>query len=260
MARKAKTTEIAEVQATTVAEVEVQDTNTETAQATEVQAQDTATKLERANRVSVKVWGEGYQADFYRTHKKLATVHSEDTVWTPDESANKSAQREAFRQFVIDTAPVWGIDWKPQDMRAEANRRLAKYETDQALMEDTVAMLSADIDTLVAKCPHQVSILSVEAEAIVPMTHTAKGSDLAKLGVIDGKYERSGNWAWAEVEVAVTLTKGGETIYYTTKCQLVSGQLKKPHITQTSFNESIKESLKEVGLWEEPKAEDTKAE
>ena len=256
MARKTKTT------TTTVAEVEVQDTNTNTQATTvaEPQATHTEQKLERANRVSVKVWGEGYQADFYRTHKKLATVHSEDTIWKPTEGTNKSAQREDFRQFVIDTAPVWGIEWKPQDMRAEGNRRMAKYETDEDLMADTVAMLSADIDTLVAKCPYEVSILSVEAEAIVPMTHTAKGSDLARLGVIEGKYERSGNWAWAEVEVAVTLTKGGETMYYTTKCQLVSGQLKKPHITQTSFNESIKESLKEVGLWEEPKAEDTKAE
>lgn len=251
MARKTKTTEIANTQA----EVQVQDTNT---QATETQATHTA--LQRANRVSVKVWGEGYQADFYRTHKKLATVHSMDTEWVADTESNKSAQREAFRQYIVENASAYGIDWKPQDMRAEANRRLAKYESDEDLMSDTVAMLSADINTLVAKCPYEVSILSVEAEAIVPMTHTAKGSDLAKLGVLGGKYERSGNWAWAEIEMAVTLTKGGETIYYTTKCQLVSGQLKKPHITQTSFNESIKESLKEVGLWEEPKAEDIKAE
>ena len=76
------------------------------------------------------------------------------------------------------------------------------------------------------------------------------------MGVIDGKYEKNGNWAWAEIEMTLTLTKEDQEIYYTTKVQLVSGQLKKPHITKTSFIEEVKTSLKEIGLWtEEAKAE-----
>lgn len=226
----------------------------------DTQAEIQAIKLERANKVSVKVLMEGYQADFYRTHKKLLTLTSDETGWEADPEANKSAQREDFRKYVTEHAHLYGIDWKPQDMRAEANRRLAKYESDEALKEDTVNMLSIDINNLIEKCPYGVTPLSIEADYIVPMYVTAKGVDLAKLGVIGGKYEKSGNWAWAEIELTVTITKGGELMYYTTKCQLVSGQLKKPHITQTSFNESIKESLKEVGLWEEPKADEPKAE
>lgn len=251
------TTEIAEV---TTEEVQTSATKVEEVQVEEVKVEEVQTstvKLERANRIAVQTIGAGYKADFYRTHKKLTTLLSDETGWEADESMNKSAQREDFRKYVIDHAEIYGILWNPNDMRAEENRRFAKYENDEDLKTDAVNMLGADIEELVAKCPYDVTHLSTEAEAIVPVTHTAKGVDLSKLGIIDGKYERSGNWAWADVEIAVTLFKETETIYFTTKCQLVSGQLKKPHLTQTAFNESMKESLKEVGLWEEEVKEET---
>jgi hypothetical protein len=181
---------------------------------------------------------------------------SEDTTWVADETANKTAQREDFRKWAIDHADVAGILWQPQDLRDSNNKRIAKYETDEMLKEDAKDMLDADLTNLVTKCPHGVSILGLEADTIVPMLTTAKGYDLSKMGVEEGKYTSTGNWAWADVEMTLTLTKDGEQIYYTTKVQLVSGQLKKPHITQTSFNEDIKQSLKEAGLLvEEAKAE-----
>ena len=218
-------------------------------------------KMERANRIAVQTTTTGYKADFYRTHKKLATLNSEETGWEADQTMNKSAQREDFRRFAIEHASDIGILWNPQDLRTEENKRIPKYENDETLMVDAVAMLTADIYELVAKCPHGITLIGIDAETITPVATTAKGTDLTKLGVIDGKYERSGNWAWADVEMAITLTKDGEFLYYTTKVQLVSGQLKKPHITQTSFNESVKESLKEIGIWqEEVKADTTKEE
>ena len=107
----------------------------------------------------------------------------------------------------------------------------------------------------------EMGLLTVDT--ITPVTHSAKGYDLSKMGIIGGKYERTGNWAWADLDMTLTLTKDGQEIYYTTTCQLVSGQLKKPHITKTAFVESLKESLKEAGLIvEEAKesAKDSKAE
>ena len=213
--------------------------------------QVTGQRLERANRIAVSVTSTGYKADFYRTHKKLATLISEETGWEADETLNKSAQREDFRKFAIEHAMEVGIEWNPTDMRSEANKRIPKYETDEILMKDASDMLYSDIMELVAKCPYGISFLSLETEAIIPVAKSAKGTDLSKLGVIEGRYERSGNWAWADVEMVVTLFKETETIYYMTKCQLVSGQLKKPHITQTSFNEEIKKSLIEVGILKE---------
>lgn len=217
----------------------------------------TISDLTRANRIAVQVTATGFRADFYRTHKKLATLLSEETGWEADASMNKSALREDFRRFAIEHSADIGILWNPQDLRSEENKRIPKYENDDLLKADAVALLEQDIYQLVAKCPHGVSHISTEAETITPVYISGKGTDLTKLGVINGKYEKSGNWAWAEVEMLVTLTKGGEFIYYTTKTQLVSGQLKKPHITQTSFNEAIKVSLQEVGLWEDPKATKT---
>lgn len=214
--------------------------------------------LVRANRIAVSVTEEGFKADYYRTHKKLATMFSNESGWEADQTLNKSALRENFRQFAISHAGDIGILWQPQDLRTEENKRIPKYENDQMLKDDAVAMLEQDIYQLVAKCPHGVTYLNMDAEWITPVTHTAKGTDLTKMGVLDGKYERSQNWAWADVEMMVTLTKEGQEVYYTTKVQLVSGQLKKPHITQTSFNEAIKTSLQEAGIWqEEAKAEES---
>lgn len=233
------------------------------AQAQEV-AQEVSTeeviemKLQRANRVTINAEEVGYRADFYRTHKKLTTILSVETGWEMNAEMNKSAQREDFRQYVVSHAEVFGIEWKPQDMRTDANKRYAKYETDDMLIEDTINMLRADIESLVAKTPYDISLQGIEVDDIVPVTHSAKGTDLTKLGVIDGKYEKSGNWAWAELAINVTMM-ADEEIYYTTKCQLVSGQLKKPHITQTAFNESIKASLIEIGqITEEIKEEENK--
>lgn len=216
----------------------------------------TETKLERANRIAVQSTDTGYKADFYRTHKHLVTLLSCETGWEADEQANKSAQREDFRKFAIEHSADIGILWDPADKRADSNKRIPKYESDEILMEDAKALLMGDVETLTNKCPYGVTWLSLSADSITPVEYSAKGTDLSKLGIIDGKYERSGNWAWADVEMTLTLTKGGEILYYSTTCQLVSGQLKKPHITQTAFNESIKESLKEVGLWEEAKESD----
>ena len=242
-------------------DIKVEETKVETPKVEETKVETPEVeviKMERANRIAVQNTPTGYKADFYRTHKKLATLTSEETGWEADPSLNKSALRESFRQFAIEHAADIGIYWMPQDLRSAENKRIPKYENDQLLMDDAKDMLYGDFMELVAKCPYGVTFISLDAETIIPVEKSAKGTDLSKLGVIDGKYEKSGNWAWADVEMLVTLTKDGEFIYYTTKCQLVSGQLKKPHVTQTGFNESIKESLKEAGLWEEESKEESK--
>lgn len=209
------------------------------------------TTLTRANRIAVQTTTTGYKADFYRTHKHLATLLSEDTTWVADETANKTAQREDFRKYAIEHADVVGIDWNPNDLRTEDNKRIAKYESDETLKADAIKILWDDLWTLTKECGLDVEFGILSADFITPMTTTAKGYDLSKMGVIDGKYEKNGNWAWADIEMTLTLTKADKEIYYTTKVQLVSGQLKKPHITKTSFTEEIKQSLKEIGLWTE---------
>ena len=217
----------------------------------------TTTELARANRIAVQSTDTGYKAEFYRTHKHLATLWSEETTWQADESANKSAQREDFRRYAIEHADAVGILWNPADLRTTDNKRIPKYENDEMLRKDAVDLLWADLFELVQGCNLGVEMGILSADTISPVSHSAKGTDLSKLGILDGKYEKSGNWAWADIEMSLTLTKDGQEIYYTTTCQLVSGQLKKPHLTKTAFVEDIRKSLEEAGLLptEEAKAE-----
>ena len=215
-------------------------------------------KMERANRIAVQTTDTGYKADFYRTHKHLATLLSCETGWEADEQANKSAQREDFRKFAIEHSADIGIDWDPTDKRSDNNKRIPKYESDEILSKDAVDLLWGDLFGLVQASNLGVEMGILSVDSISPVSRSAKGTDLSKLGIIDGKYEKSGNWAWADVEMVLTLTKDGQEIYYTTTCQLVSGQLKKPHITKTAFIEDVKKSLEEAGLL--PSEEESKQE
>lgn len=208
-----------------------------------------STTLIRANRVAVKANGENFVADFYRTHKALTSINSEDTDWTPPEDAtNKTAMRESFRQWAIANCEEYGIYWKPEDMRAEGNIRKAKYDTDQALIDDAMSMLIPEIRKLIEKCKYDISWNGVSHEEIIPMTQTGTGRDLSTLGISDGKYEKSGNWAWANLKFIVTFNFKGEECYIQVIMQLVSGQLKKVGIGITEFNNRIKTEILDAEL------------
>lgn len=222
----------------------------------------TQIKTNRANRITVQAQDNSLMATFYRTHVKMVTVASTDTHWMPKADTNKVAQREDFRQYVIDHAGDYGVEWNPTDMRAEGNMRIAKYTDTDTLIADAIALIGGDITELVKGTGFGIDgiILSPDDATVTPKTYTAKGTDLSTMGIEDGRYLKSGNWAWADIEVSVTLTKDDKTIYYLTNVELVSGQLKKPHITKTAIAEDIKASLAEVGIiTDTPKAEDTKA-
>lgn len=224
---------------------------------------NTTKELVRANKLSVRPDGDNFIADFYRTHAKVATIASNDTVWMPtDTTANKSAKREDFRQWIAQHANTIGIKYDPEDRRTESNQRLAHYVSDDDVATDLRNMVRPDIEQLIAKMPHADLIAhhTIELDDIRPMTTTGKGTPLSTMGVIDGKYEKTGYWAWADLDVMITLTViDGQEIYYPLQMQLVSGQLKKAHITQTAWNTQTRASLIEIGLIkEDAKAEDTK--
>lgn len=205
--------------------------------------------LMRANRVAVKANGENFVADFYRTHKAVGSIHSENTDWVaPEDATNKTAARESFRQWAIANCADWGIDWKPQDMRAQSNVRKAKYDSDQALIDDAMSMLIPEMRALVDKCKYDIEWGGVNHEEIEPATHTGTGRKLSTLGIVDGKYEKSGNWAWATLKFMTTFKFKGEECYIITAMQLVSGQLKKTGMGITEFNSKVKAEIIDAGL------------
>lgn len=205
--------------------------------------------LMRANRVAVKANGENFVADFYRTHKAVGSIHSENTDWVaPEDATNKTAARESFRQWAIANCADWGIDWKPQDMRTQSNVRKAKYDSDQALIDDAMSMLIPEMRALVDKCKYDIEWGGVNHEEIEPATHTGTGRELSTLGIVDGKYEKSGNWAWATLKFMTTFKFKGEECYIITAMQLVSGQLKKTGMGITEFNSKVKAEIIDAGL------------
>lgn len=217
------------------------------------------TELVRANKLTVKVDGNGnLTADFFRTHKHIATIRVEETGFVPNPDSTKSAIREDFRKFVAEYAADWGVDFDPTDRRTEANLRKATYKTEADVIEDAIAMVTPDIEAFIAKMPHGDLITdhTISVESLTAKTQTSKGTDLALMGIEDGKYASNGNLAWFDIESLVTMKCGDTEIYQTIQMELVSGQLKKFRMTQTQWNTETTKSMVEAGLVEEkPKAE-----
>ena len=242
----------------------------------------TTTTLTRANRLTVKPNGEGFTADLFRTHKHLLTIESADhgTAWQAHDPAAKDTTklqlREDYRAWIVSNAATFGIDYDPIDRRTDDNKRIASYLTDNDLVNDAIAMVSADIEDYLGNLTDRAFIHSylIACDGIEPMTTTSKGSDLSKMGVLDGKYVSTGKWAWANLALTVTIACYKPTatardatatpaditeVYQPIAMALVSGQLKKPHMTQTMWNTEVRKSLIEAGvLVDAPKTEPTK--
>jgi len=224
--------------------------NTEhTHDAEEEKTMKETTELIRANKVTVRNEGDRYVADFYRTHRKITNIKSGDTGWQPNPEDNKTAQRESFRQYIINHAADIGINYDPLDRRADVNQRKAVYRTMDDVADDVVKAISSDINRFVSKMPNadMVTGHSISVDGVTPMTHTSKGTNLVDLGIDDGCYA-NGNMAWFDIEVTVVLTVGVNEIYQPVPMQLVSGQLKKMAMTQTLWNTETHKSLVEAGL------------
>lgn len=212
-------------------------------------------ELRRANRITV-IANEGgsYKADLWKTHKLVQTVHSPESGWMPNPDDNKTAQREGFRRWVIDHAGDYGVLWSPEDKRAESNVRKSCYKDIEDISEDVGKMLVPDIDGFLSKCPYELDIYSITVDDVTPMQTTPKGTPLESMGVVDGKYAKSGNWAWATVYVTITARIKGQELYLPTTIQLVSGQLKKPTTlgdggyTQTGWNTALKQEMVLAGI------------
>lgn len=240
MAKAKQTNQINEV-------VSVQDTETSKEKASKV----------RANRLAITSTQDGHlQGAFYRTHRHIVTVVSRETGWLAQDTDNKTQQRESYRRYLLDHSEYYGIDWQPQDMRTQENQRKAVYTTDNDLIEDTMELMAGDIGSFISKCEIDMELSTVAIDEITPISVSAKGYDLSKLGVEDGKYLKNGNWAWANIDICYTILVGDTEIYLTLQAQLVSGQLKKPSrigegtYCQTSFNNYIKTEMKSAGLLE----------
>lgn len=218
----------------------------------------TTNTLIRANKLTVKTLSDGtLQADFYRTHKHLTSTTPADIGFTIDTKANKTMVREMFRQWCAEHSAMVGIDYDPINRQTIENTRLAKYATEEEVLNDATNMVARDVDRFIEKLPDLLKVhvkdSKLTMDSLTPKTTTAKGTLLSQMGIEDGKYLSNGNWAWADIEGTVTLTTTkGEEVYIPLSLELVSGQLKKFRMTQTQFNDAVKANMQELGLDVEP--------
>lgn len=205
----------------------------------------------RANRVAIKANGENFIATFYRTHTIVADIHSENTEWKAPADGNKALIREDFRKWITENAGVFNIEYDPTDRRVDGNVRKANYTTDDELVNDAMAMLLPQMQDLAGKVTEKYPNIEwggVAHDEIVPSQTTGSGRDLSTMGITDGKYNKSGNWAWAVLKFTVTMKYSGNEVYIPTEMQLVSGQLKKADMGIQKFTDAVKAEIIAAGL------------
>jgi hypothetical protein len=189
-------------------------------------------ELVRANRISVMA-GEvgGFIATFYRTHKKLGILESVATPWKPMDGLNNTAQRELFRVHVIEHCTEYGYIYDNQDRRTEVNQLPRTYGSDDILWDTAIKIVRGDIEEWIAKTnvdlggKASIENYNIECDGVDEVVLTSGGKE------VKPKYG-NGNWAWAKINLSVTLgwdVNGVSTeAYVSMVAELVSGQLKKP--------------------------------
>lgn len=194
--------------------------------------------VERANRVSVQATEQGYVARFYRTHKLVAEIQSQDTAFEPAEDTNKTVQREAFRAYVIEHSAEYGVSFDNGKAEQAWDRKYQAYTTDEQVSEDAITLLTPMIDRLVEKCKYQVSLAEIQMLSV-------DAEDTNFSYIEDGRYASNGNWAWADITMQVVLDEGIELEYH---MALKSGQICKPKLTIAEFEDMLKTESELAGI------------
>jgi hypothetical protein len=185
--------------------------------------------MERANRISVQATDNGYKATFYRTHKVVAEILSQDTEWVPAEDANKTQAREAYRTYCTEHASLWDVEWDAGKAQQAWDRKYQSYATDEQISEDAITLLTPMVDRLVDKCKYRISLAEIQMLSV-----DAVDTNLSYIE--DGRYASNGNWAWADIAMQIVLEEGVEIEYH---MALKSGQICKPKLTIAEFEQIL---------------------
>lgn len=188
----------------------------------------------RANRVVVRADETGYVAEFFKTHKSIATVNSADTGWSRNKDHNSTQAREDFRTWIQTNASEFGVAWMPEYQAQAWDRHYWKYETDEQVEEDACTLMTWTIRKLAEANGSDLEVTKISLDAIVP-------NDSPLSYVEHGKYVKNGNWAVATVNLAVTLMHDGkeEDIIY--PIEMRSGQLTKIKMNKAEFQAMVQE-------------------
>lgn len=189
----------------------------------------------RANRVVVRNEADGFVAEFFKTHKHIAVVMSEDTEWKRNKEHSQTQAREDFRTWVQAHASEFGVNWMPELQQQAWDRKYWKYETDAQVEEDAIELMGWTIKTICGKCGLKVELGKMALDSIVPM-------DSPLTYVENGKYTKNGNWAVAQVNLEVKAEIEGTEIDIIYPIEMRSGQLTKIKLTKDEIQAMIADS------------------
>jgi len=226
--------------ATTVSEVVAVATENVSRETTTTK-EDVTMKMERANRITISTTENGFEGRFYRTHKLLATVNSDSTEFKADESSNATTNREMYRNYLIEHSAEWQVEYNPNKQEQAWERKYNRYDTDEQVAEDTITLLTDTIDRLAGKCKHDIEIEGMEVTAVTP-----KESTLTY--VEDGRYMKSGAWCVADIEVTITCNIAGQQMDMLYRMEMKSGQICKPKMTISDWNEMVGKEMELNGI------------
>lgn len=207
-------------------------------------------ELVRANRISVVMEDGVLVATFYRTHRKLGKVDQFDSMYQMVDGVNSVAQKELFRQDIIQHANDFGYDYDPEDRRADKNKLPSKYENDWVLETTSKDMVRDNVTEWVSKMNDggmDIDLVTISCEGISPVSLSKNGKE------VKPKYN-NGNWAWATITVSAVVKSHNEELYVDMDLSLVSGQLKKPTkigelgYNYTGFSAEVGRQLEELGI------------
>lgn len=194
----------------------------------------------RANRVAVTVIEGGFEAKFYRTHAYVGSIISNGT-WVADTEANATTNRENFRTWVCEHAEEYGIVWSPAKAEQAWERKHNTYMTDDEVNEDACTLVAPTLERLADKCRFDMSIVDIEMVGLTPKAST--------LGyVTDGRYNKSGAWCVADIEMSIQTLIGGREVEIPFQMEIKSGQICKPKMTIAEFNEHVAQELDLQGI------------
>lgn len=212
----------------------------------------------RANKVTAYWEGDGIAAGvFYKTHTKIATVHSNDETVAAagfvmpegtEESPVTAAQKlESFKNFICANAAVFGISYDPVDRRDETYKFPTHYDED-SIVGYSKKILTVAIEKILG------SVQTNVVDRMVKAGHLPDGS-IVQYGVGDGAVDvtekyNSGYIKYATVTYPVAIAVGEQKVETVVVVELVSGQIKKPcTIGDTVMTMSgVKDMLVEAGV------------
>lgn len=210
--------------------------------------------MKRANRITVKTDDGILTATFKRTHNIIATIPSSMTDWVANPEDTKNAQREEFRKWCIANANKFDINYDPTN-RQNISFNNKSYSDDIDLTTNAILLNEPYLRELAEK---RVGIkwCDMIITNIKPKTTTNKGVPLNNLGIEDGKYIKSGKWAWADLIADMHMEYKDADIYVGITLELISGQLKKWQYGTQMMLSLINTELQELGLLDTADGED----